>query len=116
VILGEIRDEHEPARDFVEDAEGAFILSGNCDLDRLGELTGYRPAEQPDSATVGGLVSEWLGHVPKVGEVVENDGLRVEVLAADERRVSQVRVLKLAGDDNEEKMEVKEQQIPNAAD
>jgi putative hemolysin len=94
VILGEIRDEHEPNRDFVEDAEGGFTLSGNCDLDRLTDLVGYRATGQPDSATIGGLVTEWLGHVPKPGEVVEQDGLRVEVLASDERRVSQVRVIR----------------------
>ena len=40
------------------------------------------------------LVCEWLGHVPEPGEVVEHDGLRVEVLAADDRRVSQVRVVR----------------------
>jgi CBS domain containing-hemolysin-like protein len=94
VILGEIRDEHEPNRDFIEDAEGGFTLSGNCDLDRLTDLVGYRATGQPDSATIGGLVTEWLGHVPKPGEVVEQDGLRVEVLASDERRVSQVRVVR----------------------
>ena len=94
VILGEIRDEHEPNRDFIEDPEGCFTLSGNCDLDRLTDLVGYRATEQPDSATIGGLVTEWLGHVPKPGEVVEQDGLRVEVLASDDRRVSQVRVVR----------------------
>jgi putative hemolysin len=93
VILGEIRDEHEPNRDFIEEADGCYILSGNCDLDRLTDLVGYRATEQPDSATIGGLATEWLGHVPKAGEIVENDGLRIEVLAADDRRVSQVRVM-----------------------
>ena len=95
VILGEIRDEHEPNRDFIEDAEGGFTLSGNCDLDRLTDLVGYRCTEQPASATIGGLVTEWLGHVPMPGETIERDGLRIEVLASDERRVSQVRVLHL---------------------
>jgi len=28
-----------------------------------------------------GLVTEWLGHVPHIGEVVERDGIRLEVLA-----------------------------------
>jgi putative hemolysin len=94
VILGEIHDEHEPERDFIKDAEGGFTLSGNCDLDRLTSLVGFRATAQPDSATIGGLAMEWLGHLPQPGEVVERDGLRVEVLAADERRVSQVRVLR----------------------
>jgi CBS domain containing-hemolysin-like protein len=43
---------------------------------------------------VGGLVSEWLGRVPKAGESVERDGIRVEVLASDDLRVGQVRIAK----------------------
>ena len=41
---------------------------------------------------MGGLVTEWLGHVPKPGEAVERGGIRVEVLAANDRRVEEVRV------------------------
>jgi CBS domain containing-hemolysin-like protein len=41
---------------------------------------------------VGGLVSEWLGRVPKAGEVVDRDGIRIEVLASDDLRVGQVRI------------------------
>ena len=35
---------------------------------------------------------EWLGRVPKTGEIVERDGIRLEVLAGGELRVDQVRV------------------------
>ena len=37
-------------------------------------------------------MSEWLGRVPKPGEFVERDGMRVDVLAGDELRVEQVRI------------------------
>jgi CBS domain containing-hemolysin-like protein len=40
------------------------------------------------------MISEWLGHVPKTGETVDRDGVRVEVLASDELRVEQVRLSK----------------------
>jgi CBS domain containing-hemolysin-like protein len=43
---------------------------------------------------VGGLVSEWLGRVPKAGESVDRDGIRLEVLVSDELRVGQVRISK----------------------
>jgi CBS domain containing-hemolysin-like protein len=92
VILGEIRDEHEPDKDVTEDAEGGYIVSGSFDVSRLASLVDYRPGEEIESTTVGGLVSEWLGHVPATGETVERNGVRVEVLAADERRVEKVRV------------------------
>jgi putative hemolysin len=91
-ILGEIHDEHEPARDVTEDGEGAYIVAGSLDVDHLQDLVDFRAPEDTESTTVGGLVTEWLGHVPHVGEVVERDGIRIEVLAGNELRVEQVRV------------------------
>ena len=95
VIIGEIRDEHEPDSDVIEDGHGGYIVSGNFDLDRVHDLLGtFHREEDIESTTVGGLISEWLGRVPKRGEAVERDGLRVEVLASDELRVEKVRLSK----------------------
>jgi CBS domain containing-hemolysin-like protein len=94
-IVGEIRDEHEPATDVTEDGQGGYIVSGNFDLGRIGELfDSFHPEEDLESTTVGGLVTEWLGRVPKPGETVERDGIRLEVLAGDDLRVGQVRIAK----------------------
>jgi putative hemolysin len=95
VIIGEIRDEHEPDSDVIEDGQGGYIVSGNFDLARIGDLlTSFRPEEDLESTTVGGLVSEWLGRVPKTGEFVDRDGVRIDVLASDDLRVEQVRISK----------------------
>jgi CBS domain containing-hemolysin-like protein len=94
VILGEIRDEHEPDADVIEDEEGGFIVSGSFDVARLASLVDFRAGEEIESTTVGGLVSEWLGHVPAAGETVERHGIRVEILASDELRVESVRISK----------------------
>ncbi len=91
-ILGEIRDEHEPDRDVRQEGDHVFVAPGSLDLDRLQDLLNFRPASDAESTTVGGLVTEWLGHVPQVGEAVERGGIRVEVLAGNERRVDQVRI------------------------
>ena len=93
-ILGEIHDEHEPDRDVKEESEGAFLVAGSLDLDRLQDLLSFRPQEETESTTVGGLVTEWLGHVPHAGESLEREGIRIEVLASNELRVEQVRVSK----------------------
>jgi CBS domain containing-hemolysin-like protein len=92
VILGEIRDEHEPDSDVKEDGSGGYIVSGSFDLARLADMLEFRPQDEIESTTVGGLVTEWLGRVPQPGAVVERDGIRIEVLASDELRVEQVRV------------------------
>jgi putative hemolysin len=94
-IVGEIHDEHEPERDVRKETEGSFVVAGSLDLDRLRELLGFRPRYETESTTIGGLVTEWLGRVPRVGEIVEREGIRIEVLAGDELKVEQVRVSKV---------------------
>ncbi len=43
VILGEIRDEHEPDSDIQEDGQGGYIVSGSFDVARLGDLLEFHP-------------------------------------------------------------------------
>jgi len=89
-IVGEIRDEHEKP-EIVREGDRSFVVSGGMDVDRLGELFGIRP-EGKESATVAGLVSEMAGRIPKSGEVIEEDGLRFEVVEATDRKVERVRI------------------------
>ncbi|HLW89634.1 MAG TPA: hemolysin family protein [Terriglobales bacterium] len=89
-IVGEIGDEHEKA-EVVRENDHSYVVAGNTDVDRLDELFGMRP-EGKESATVAGLVSELAGRIPQKGEVVEEDGLRFEVLESTERRVKRVRI------------------------
>jgi putative hemolysin len=95
-IVGEIHDEHEPDRDFRQDADGSYVVSGSFDIGRLEDLLDFHPQHDPESTTVGGLVTEWLGHVPEAGEETERDGIAIKVLAANNLRVDQVRVAKAA--------------------
>ena len=88
-IVGEIRDEHEKA-DVVRESDHTYVVPGNMDVDRLDELLGVRP--DTESATVAGLVSELAGRIPQKGEVIEENGLRFEVLESTERRVERVRI------------------------
>jgi len=89
-IVGEIQDEHEKV-DVVRENEHSYIVPGSMDVDRLDELFGIRP-EGKEAATVAGLVSELAGRTPQRGEIVEEDGLRFEVLDSTERRVERVRI------------------------
>jgi CBS domain containing-hemolysin-like protein len=89
-IVGEIRDEHEKP-EIVREGDRSFVVSGGMDVDRLGELFGVRP-EGRESATVAGLVSELAGRIPKTGEIIEEDGLRFEVVESTDRKVERVRI------------------------
>jgi len=89
-IVGEIRDEHEKA-EIVKESETSYVFNGNTDLDLIEKLLGVRPDEK-DATTVAGLVSELAGHIPKPGEIFEENGLRFEVLDSTDRRVDRVRI------------------------
>jgi CBS domain containing-hemolysin-like protein len=60
------------------------------------DATALRLPEHYESTTLGGLVSEIAGHIPLPGEVVEEDGLRLEVLASTDRRIDRIRVSLIA--------------------
>jgi putative hemolysin len=98
-LVGEIRDEHEPAIDVQPDGDG-YIVSGSFDVDRLEDLLQYKPKDNTESTTVAGLVTEWAGHVPHVGEKVTHDGICVEILAGNELRVDQLRVSRIEANTN----------------
>lgn len=90
-IVGEIRDEHEAQADIVRENENSYVVPGNMDVDRLDELFHIRPNGH-EATTVAGLVSEVLGRIPEQGEVVEENGLRFEVLESTDRRVERLRI------------------------
>jgi putative hemolysin len=89
-IVGEIRDEHEKP-EIIRENDQSYIVPGGMDVDRLAELFGSKP-EGKESATVAGLMSELAGHIPRRGEIVNDEGLRFEVLESTDRRVERVRI------------------------
>jgi CBS domain containing-hemolysin-like protein len=66
--------------------------SESPERDTRDDPTALRLPERYESTTVGGLVSELAGHIPLPGEVVEEEGLRLEVLASTDRRIDSIRV------------------------
>jgi putative hemolysin len=90
-IVGEIRDEHESKADIIREADNCYVVPGSMSVDRLDDLFGVRP-EGHEATTVAGLVTELLGRIPQPGEVVQEDGLRFEVLESTDRLVERLRI------------------------
>jgi CBS domain containing-hemolysin-like protein len=90
-IVGEIGDEHEHAHDIVREGDGAYVMQGTVDVGRLQDLFDVR-LDGHESTTVGGLVSAIAGRIPQPGEVIEDEGLRFEILESTDRKVEKVRV------------------------
>jgi CBS domain containing-hemolysin-like protein len=95
-IVGEIGEEdRRPAPDVIREAGGALVVRGSVPVDKVGELFGVRldaAMQHSSSTTIAGLLNSLAGHVPRTGEVIDADGLRFEVLEANQRKVLRVRV------------------------
>ena len=97
-IVGEIRDEYDvEVEPVVEEGDGAFVFSGRTHVRELQERL-KADVEGEGYETVGGYLLAHVGRVPAVGETFEIDGLSVEVLEAERRRINRVRVRRLGGE------------------
>jgi len=91
-IVGEIRDEYDvESEPVVDEGNGRFLFNGKVDIDEVAQRLNVQ-IERDGFETVGGFLLNHLGRVPLVGEQVDIDGLHVEVLEVDRRRVSKVRI------------------------
>ena len=96
-IVGEIHDEHEPERDFTQQPDGSYVVSGSFDLGRLqasARISARRKApNRPPSAAWS--PNGW-DTFRRSAKQLERDGIPIKVLAANQLRVDQVRVAKAA--------------------
>ena len=90
-IVGEIRDEYDVETEpVVEEPDGSFVFSGKVNFDEVRERLDVE-VEPEGFETVGGYVLTRVGRVPGAGERFELDGMEVEVLEAERRRIHRVR-------------------------
>jgi putative hemolysin len=91
-IVGEIRDEYDvESEPIVDEGNGRFLFSGKVDIDEVVERLKV-PIEREGFETVGGFLLSHIGRVPAVGERFDIDGLSVEVIDAERRRINKVRI------------------------
>lgn len=99
-IVGEIGEEdRRQAPDVVRETSGAMIMRGSVAVDKVRELFGVQfemAEDHAEASTIAGLLNGVAGHVPRTGEVIEFDGLRFEVLEANQRKVLRVRARRAA--------------------
>lgn len=94
-LVGEIRDEYDlEAEPIVQEPDGAFVFSAKVAIEEMTDRLGIAIEEQ-GFETVGGYVLTRAGRVPAAGEVFTADGLSVEVLEAERRRIHKIRVRRL---------------------
>jgi CBS domain containing-hemolysin-like protein len=98
-LVGEIADEYDVDSAYAESAEltapggeKTYLVDGLLREDELVEQTGFVLPEGPYE-TLAGFVLARLGHIPVVGESLEERGWEFTVMEVDRHRVEQVRVV-----------------------
>jgi CBS domain containing-hemolysin-like protein len=69
------------------------VFSAKVDIDEVVQRLNV-PIEREGFETVGGYLLSHIGRVPAVGEQFDIDGLSVEVLDVERRRINKVRIFK----------------------
>jgi len=99
-VVGEIQDEHDTdeTQPVMEDAAGRLSVEGGVALSELESLLG-QSFHREDVSTVGGLVLDAFGRVPRSGERIEVEGVELQVEQVVRRRVRRVLVTRPARDE-----------------
>jgi magnesium and cobalt transporter len=96
-IVGEIEDEYdfdESEDNIVREQGGLYRVKAQTEIADFNRVFGTKYSDS-DFDTVGGLVLNRFGRLPRRGESITIDGLRVQVLRADSRRLHALQVHRL---------------------
>ena len=95
-VVGEIDDEYDSREELARVVDlKTLAVSARAAVAELNERFGLRLPEGDEYATIGGLVVERLGHIPKPGEQLKVGDLTISVARSDARAVREL-VLQLA--------------------
>ncbi|MFQ5704594.1 MAG: hemolysin family protein [Gemmatimonadales bacterium] len=91
-IVGEIYDEYDEAESLPDAGTEVITVAGDTEIDDINKKFGLG-IETDDYQTIGGLAFGKLGRLPQPGDRVQMDGLVLDVLEMDERRVEKVQII-----------------------
>ena len=88
-IVGDISDEFDTETPLVEELpDGRYRIDARLSVDELNDLFGT--ALEIDADSVGGLFTEFAGHIPEVGESLTVEGIDLTVVKLEGNRVREL--------------------------
>ncbi|MGH7878773.1 MAG: hemolysin family protein, partial [Candidatus Binataceae bacterium] len=90
-VVGEIEDEHDEREELARVINPrTLVVQARAEVANLNERFGLKLPEEGEYATIGGLVVERLGHIPKRGEQLKAGDVTITVVQSDARAVREV--------------------------
>lgn len=92
-IVGEIDDEHDTEEDvdIKDHGDGRYSVRALTPIEDFNDTLGTQFGDE-EFDTIGGLLMQHIGHMPKAGETATIDGCQFRVLSADSRRLHLLQV------------------------
>ncbi len=89
-IVGDIQDEFDTEKpEMRRVSQDEFVIAATLSLHELNEMLGLE-LESTEVSTVGGYITQLIGHLPKTGEKTRIEDFEATVTKADGRRVVEV--------------------------
>ncbi|MFA7059433.1 MAG: hemolysin family protein [Pedobacter sp.] len=94
-IVGDIQDEYDREEALFEvNADGSITADARMPVDDLEEHFGVK-IERDNFDSIGGLIFHLTGKIPAIGDAVEDAGLHLAIINADERKIIKVCITRL---------------------
>jgi putative hemolysin len=91
-IFGEIMDETDVEEDIERMKDGSYVTDASSTIADLNETLKLDLPESPDYETLGGFILKKLGRIPRGGEIIVHNRLKLTVLGVEGRRISKVKI------------------------
>lgn len=96
-LVGDIEDEYdsvEGEREILEVDVNTYRVKGHCKLSEINSALGLNWHDD-QVETVGGFLTKVLGRIPKSAEVLEFEGVNIEIINSDSRKIKLLTIKKL---------------------
>jgi hemolysin (HlyC) family protein len=93
-IVGDIEDEYDYDEDednIIQNADGSYRVKALTEIEDFNEIVGTQFSDE-EFSTIGGLIVNKFGHLPKRGDQITIDNLSIKVVRADSRRLHSVTI------------------------
>lgn len=96
-IVGEIEDEYDhedDTPDVVKISEDTYIINADYEVDDLNDEYEMNLPEG-NYKTVAGLIIDTIERIPKLGQYINIEGFRIQIIQATERKIEKVKLKKI---------------------
>ncbi|MBE0478456.1 HlyC/CorC family transporter [Candidatus Aerophobetes bacterium] len=97
-LVGEIEDEYdtETSERVQLLKDGSALVEGDTDIDEINDkLETSLPEKAESFESISGFICNHMGKIPRKGEVIEQNGVRIEVVDVDAKRIKKVKISRM---------------------